>query len=214
MAPRVPGGVSGHTPSRCTARIPPRGRGGFRRQLATTCVTRAAHQRMPFLVVSPVLLRGVPTLSLHALASRFGCAVASFISSFVTPIIGIIGGKSFEELTFTINGSVFTYGEWPCAHACRTALCTDTRAHTRTHAHTHTHSFSLTHRAGIFLNQLLYFIVSREGPCCCLRGVRGPRAARWRALTPALARLCPNARPHPPLMCPADHRDAHLIPHG
>mmetsp|Transcript_44843 Transcript_44843/g.110029 ORF Transcript_44843/g.110029 Transcript_44843/m.110029 type:complete len:151 (-) Transcript_44843:62-514(-) len=38
--------------------------------------------------------------------------VRVFVSSFVTPIIGIIGNTSFDELVFTIRGSKFTYGEF------------------------------------------------------------------------------------------------------
>lgn len=36
--------------------------------------------------------------------------VSTFVSSFVTPILGIIGAREFKELTFTIRSSVFTYG--------------------------------------------------------------------------------------------------------
>ncbi|PXF43224.1 Large-conductance mechanosensitive channel [Gracilariopsis chorda] len=36
--------------------------------------------------------------------------VNQFVASFVTPIIGIIGADSFEELTFTIRSSEFKYG--------------------------------------------------------------------------------------------------------
>ena len=49
-----------------------------------------------------------------AVAVVFGQAVTdlinSFVSSFVSPLIGILGGSSFEDLAFTINGSNFTYG--------------------------------------------------------------------------------------------------------
>lgn len=36
--------------------------------------------------------------------------VTSFVSSFVTPILGIIGDTDFEELKFTIRQSNFVYG--------------------------------------------------------------------------------------------------------
>lgn len=36
--------------------------------------------------------------------------VNQFVASFVTPIIGIIGADSFEELKFTIRSSEFKYG--------------------------------------------------------------------------------------------------------
>lgn len=38
--------------------------------------------------------------------------VTVFVAAFISPIIGIIGGKSFTDLTFTIRDSVFTYGEF------------------------------------------------------------------------------------------------------
>lgn len=38
--------------------------------------------------------------------------IGQFVASFVTPILGIIGARSFSELTFTIRKSVFTYGEF------------------------------------------------------------------------------------------------------
>lgn len=36
--------------------------------------------------------------------------VSQLVASFVTPIIGIIGARSFSDLTFTIRKSTFTYG--------------------------------------------------------------------------------------------------------
>ena len=45
------------------------------------------------------------------IGAAFGALVAAFVSSFVTPLIAAIGGKpDFSALTFTINGSRFTYG--------------------------------------------------------------------------------------------------------
>ena len=39
--------------------------------------------------------------------------VNALIADFITPIIGaIVGEPSFEDLTFTINGSAFLYGEF------------------------------------------------------------------------------------------------------
>lgn len=36
--------------------------------------------------------------------------VTSFVSAFVTPILGIIGATDFNDLKFTIRGSPFVYG--------------------------------------------------------------------------------------------------------
>lgn len=36
--------------------------------------------------------------------------VTKFVSSWVSPIIGIFGGRSFADPTLTINGSKFYYG--------------------------------------------------------------------------------------------------------
>jgi large conductance mechanosensitive channel len=45
------------------------------------------------------------------LGAAFGAVVTAFVSSFVTPLIAAIGGKpDFSALSFTINGSKFTYG--------------------------------------------------------------------------------------------------------
>lgn len=38
--------------------------------------------------------------------------VTQFVSSWVTPIIGIFGGVSFKDLAFTINGSRSEYGNF------------------------------------------------------------------------------------------------------
>lgn len=36
--------------------------------------------------------------------------IKQFVASWITPIIGIIGGTSFADLTFSINSSKFAYG--------------------------------------------------------------------------------------------------------
>eukprot|EP00737_Agarophyton_chilense_P001067 gb/GEZJ01001185.1/.p2 GENE.gb/GEZJ01001185.1/~~gb/GEZJ01001185.1/.p2 ORF type:complete len:195 (-),score=22.21 gb/GEZJ01001185.1/:552-1136(-) len=36
--------------------------------------------------------------------------VEQFVASFITPIIGVIGAESFEDLTFTVRSSKFRYG--------------------------------------------------------------------------------------------------------
>jgi large conductance mechanosensitive channel len=50
-----------------------------------------------------------------AVAVVIGLAVTAIINSIVsgliTPLIGMIGGKDFSDLDFTINGSTFEYGE-------------------------------------------------------------------------------------------------------
>ena len=45
------------------------------------------------------------------MGAAFGAVVTAFTASFVTPLIAAIGGKpDFSTLSFTINGSRFTYG--------------------------------------------------------------------------------------------------------
>jgi large conductance mechanosensitive channel len=45
------------------------------------------------------------------IGAAFGAVVTSFVASFITPLIAAIGGKpDFSALSFTINGSKFTYG--------------------------------------------------------------------------------------------------------
>lgn len=50
------------------------------------------------------------------LATAFVLALAleqlikQFVASFITPVIGIIGGNSFQDLAFSINKSKFAYG--------------------------------------------------------------------------------------------------------
>jgi large conductance mechanosensitive channel len=45
--------------------------------------------------------------------AAFGALVTGFVSSFVTPLIALIGGEpDFSSLVFTISGTEFTYGEF------------------------------------------------------------------------------------------------------
>ena len=45
------------------------------------------------------------------LGAAFGAVVTGFVSSFITPLIALIGGKpDFSDLTFSISGTVFAYG--------------------------------------------------------------------------------------------------------
>ena len=45
------------------------------------------------------------------IGAAFGAVVTAFVSSFVTPLIAAIGGQSdYSALSFTINGSRFSYG--------------------------------------------------------------------------------------------------------
>jgi large conductance mechanosensitive channel len=47
------------------------------------------------------------------LGAAFGAVVTGFVSSFITPLIALIGGKpDFSELVFSISGTDFTYGEF------------------------------------------------------------------------------------------------------
>jgi large conductance mechanosensitive channel len=47
------------------------------------------------------------------IALAFAALVKSFVETLVTPLIAAIGGEpDFAALTFTINGSVFRYGEF------------------------------------------------------------------------------------------------------
>jgi large conductance mechanosensitive channel len=42
----------------------------------------------------------------------FGLVVKSLVDNLITPIIGMIGGVDLSGETFTINGSVFRYGQF------------------------------------------------------------------------------------------------------
>jgi large conductance mechanosensitive channel len=45
------------------------------------------------------------------LGAAFGAVVTSFVENLITPLIAaIIGEPDFSDLSFTINGSKFTYG--------------------------------------------------------------------------------------------------------
>ena len=44
------------------------------------------------------------------IGAAFTAIVASVVEGLITPLIGMIGGKDFREMTFTINDSVFRYG--------------------------------------------------------------------------------------------------------
>ena len=45
--------------------------------------------------------------------AAFGAVVTAFVADFMTPLIAAIGGQpDFSRLTFTINGSVFRYGDF------------------------------------------------------------------------------------------------------
>jgi large conductance mechanosensitive channel len=47
------------------------------------------------------------------IGAAFGALVTAFVKDLITPIIAaIIGKPDFSALTFTINGSVFRYGEF------------------------------------------------------------------------------------------------------
>jgi large conductance mechanosensitive channel len=61
------------------------------------------------------LLRGsvVDLAVAVVIGAAFGAVVTSFVEDLVTPLIAAVGGKQdFAELTFTINGSRFRYGEF------------------------------------------------------------------------------------------------------
>ncbi|HEY3000459.1 MAG TPA: large conductance mechanosensitive channel protein MscL [Acidimicrobiales bacterium] len=44
------------------------------------------------------------------IGAAFTAVVASVVEGLITPLIGMIGGKDFREMTFTINDSPFRYG--------------------------------------------------------------------------------------------------------
>jgi large conductance mechanosensitive channel len=47
------------------------------------------------------------------IGAAFGALVTAFVSDFITPLIAAAGGKpDFSSLSFTINGSRFTYGHF------------------------------------------------------------------------------------------------------
>jgi large conductance mechanosensitive channel len=42
----------------------------------------------------------------------FGLVIKSLVDNLITPVIGMIGGVNFSGETFSINGSVFRYGQF------------------------------------------------------------------------------------------------------
>jgi len=61
------------------------------------------------------LLRGnvVDLAVAVVIGAAFGLVVQAFVADIITPIIAAIFGKpDFSSLTFTINGSVFRYGDF------------------------------------------------------------------------------------------------------
>ena len=47
------------------------------------------------------------------IGTAFGAVIAAFVKDLVTPLIAAIGGKpDFADLTFTLNGSKFLYGDF------------------------------------------------------------------------------------------------------
>ena len=42
----------------------------------------------------------------------FGLVIKSLVDNLITPIIGLVGGVNFSGETFSINGSVFKYGQF------------------------------------------------------------------------------------------------------
>jgi large conductance mechanosensitive channel len=47
------------------------------------------------------------------IGAAFGAVVTAFVADFMTPLIAAIGGQpDFSRLTFTINDSVFRYGDF------------------------------------------------------------------------------------------------------
>jgi large conductance mechanosensitive channel len=47
------------------------------------------------------------------IGAAFGAVVSAFVADVITPLIAAVGGKSdFSNLSFTINGSRFRYGDF------------------------------------------------------------------------------------------------------
>jgi large conductance mechanosensitive channel len=44
------------------------------------------------------------------IGAAFTAIVTAVVEGLITPLIGMIGGKDFRQMTFTINDSVFSYG--------------------------------------------------------------------------------------------------------
>jgi large conductance mechanosensitive channel len=61
------------------------------------------------------LLRGnvVDLAVAVVIGAAFGAVIASFVADILTPLIAaIFGSQDFSALTFTINGSTFSYGNF------------------------------------------------------------------------------------------------------
>ena len=46
------------------------------------------------------------------IGAAFGAVVTSFVANLLTPLISIPGKADFSSLRFTVNGSVFKYGDF------------------------------------------------------------------------------------------------------
>jgi large conductance mechanosensitive channel len=46
------------------------------------------------------------------IGAAFGAVVTSFVANLLTPLISIPGKANFSSLHFTVNGSVFKYGDF------------------------------------------------------------------------------------------------------
>lgn len=44
------------------------------------------------------------------IGAAFTAIVTAVVEGLITPLIGMIGGKDFRQMTFTLNDSVFSYG--------------------------------------------------------------------------------------------------------
>ncbi len=44
------------------------------------------------------------------IGAAFTAIVTSVVEGLITPLIGVIGGEDFRQMTFTINDSIFSYG--------------------------------------------------------------------------------------------------------
>ena len=60
------------------------------------------------------LLRGnvVDLAVAVVIGAAFGVAITSFVTNILTPLITIPGKTDFSDLSFTIGGGVFTYGQF------------------------------------------------------------------------------------------------------
>jgi len=60
------------------------------------------------------LLRGnvVDLAVAVVIGAAFGLVVSALVKDFVTPLIGIPGGVDLAAKTFSVNGSVFRYGDF------------------------------------------------------------------------------------------------------